>query len=211
MTEKNNKYDYYWYKENVEKYQKLYKQDFDLKNKYFLLAIGGTLAILIPLLEKFGSIIKVLLLLEISFLIVLGFLVLYSLLKEVEVHEKYVENYFEIYDKYGEQDITEENETEVYKKLNDNIFYDESIKNEKKIKFFFKIIIKYTVFLLFVIIVREIEMVGKKMRLETNSKQSEKVFYFEGIKPLMVKKGNIKESIEEKTVVEKDKEKKLSE
>lgn len=203
MIEENNKYDYHWYKENVEKYQKLYKQDFDLKNKYFLLAIGGTVAILIPLLEKFGNIIKVLLLLEISFLIILGFLVLYSLLKEVEVHEKYIENYYEIYDEYGEQDITEKNWVEVCKKLNDNIFYDESRSNEKNIKKFFKIIIKYTIFLLFVIIIREIGIVGDKMILQINSNQSKKAFYFEGVKPLIIKKANSKEIIEKKTIDEK--------
>lgn len=175
------KYDYDWYKESSEKYQKLYKQDFDLKNKYFLLSVGGTVAILIPLLDKFGNIVKIFLLLEVALLIIFGFLVLYSLLKEVEVHEKYLENYTKVYENYGEQEITEENSKIINEILSSNKFYDESIKNERNIKKFFKIIIYYTIFLLISIVLREGWMVSNNKMMLKNK------VHTEGVKPLIIK------------------------
>lgn len=171
-------YNAQWYTENVEKYQKFYSQDFDLKNKYFLLAIGGTVAILIPVLEKFGDVIKVLLLIEINLLIFLGFLILYSLLKSVEVNEKYLENYHEVYRIYGEQRITNENSVIVNKMLRENKFYDEAIKNEKRIKLFFKAIIVYTALLLISIIWREVnetidKTIKEKAGIEINAPNKE--------------------------------------
>lgn len=187
-------YDYQWYKENCEIYQKSYTQDFDLKNKYFLLAIGGTVAILIPVLEKFGDVIKLLLLIEISLLIFLGFLILYSLLKSVEVNEKYLENYHEVYKIYGEQRITDENSVIVNGMLQENKFYDEAIKNEKKIKLFFKAIIVYTVFLLISIIFRETnetfdKIIKEKVGIEINTPNKE-------IKSSLIKKEELKSSRE---------------
>ncbi|MGL5901624.1 MAG: hypothetical protein ACRCZO_02975, partial [Cetobacterium sp.] len=180
-------YSYEWYEKGAKEYKELYKKDFDLKNKFFLLAVGGTIAVLVPLLDKFGKIIKLFLLLEISFLIILGFLVLYSLLKEVEVHEKYIENYDKVYESYGEEEITEENSKESTKILNDNKFYDESIKNEKNIKKFFKLIIGYTILLLTLIFFKEAWEVIGEMCLK--NKDTNKVqLYDEGVKPNVIKK-----------------------
>lgn len=195
-------YDYDWYQKNSGEYRKLYKQDFDLKNKYFLLAIGGTLVILIPLLETFGDVIKILILIEVSLLIVLGFLILYSFLKEVEVNEKFIENYDEAYDKHGEEEVTDERAKKINEILYNNKFYDEAIKNEKNIKKFFKIIIIYTIFLLFSIILREREKVFDKMikeKVETEIK-----IYGEALKPPRTRKG-IKEEAKENEELESKK------
>ncbi len=202
-------YSYEWYEKGVKEYKELYKKDFDLKNKYFLLAVGGTIAVLVPLLDKFGNIIKLFLLLEVSFLIILGFLVLYSLLKEVEVHERYIENYDKVYEKYGEEEITEENTKETTNILYDNKFYDESIKNEKKIKKFFKLIISYTILLLALIFFKETWEVISEVWLKNQNTNKVKI-YSEGVKPNLIKKPTkeqLKQKIREiKDLSEEDKE-----
>lgn len=156
-------YTYSWYKENYNTYSNLRRQSLDIKNKYFLFGIGGAIVLLCQLLDKFNEIIRIGLLIEMVLLINYGFMVLYSLLKEVEVSEQYIKNFEEAYEKYGEQKIDNDaNRVDVMKIIFTNKYYDEAETNEKNMKIFFKIIIVYTVILCGFIVISEGDSYYKK-------------------------------------------------